>query len=78
MKIEILGIGCAKCEALARNAEAAVRKLGIDAEIIKVTDIMAITSRGVMMTPALAVDGQVKSSGRLLSADEIGQMLSKV
>ena len=76
MKIEILGPGCAKCEALVKNAEAAVQQLGIDAEITKVTDIMEITSRGVMMTPALVLDGQVKSSGRLLSVEEIGQMLS--
>jgi small redox-active disulfide protein 2 len=75
MKIEILGTGCPKCENLTRNAKAAVETLGVSAEVVKVTDIGEIAARGVMMTPALVVDGQVKSSGKLLTVEEIGQLL---
>ena len=75
MRIEILGPGCAKCEALAASARAAVIKRGIEAEIVKVKDIREIAARGVMMTPALVIDGQVKSSGKLLSPKEIENML---
>jgi small redox-active disulfide protein 2 len=75
MRIEILGPGCSKCEALAASAHAAVTKRGIDAEIVKVKDIREIAARGVMMTPALVIDGQIKSSGKLLSPDEIEDML---
>jgi len=74
-KIQILGTGCPKCKKLAENAEAAVKQLGIDYEIIKVTDINEITKFGVMMTPALAVDGQVKIVGKVASADEIKSLL---
>ncbi len=76
MRIEILGTGCPKCERLAENAELAVKELGRDAEIVKVTDIQDIIKRGVMMTPALAVDGEVKSVGKVLSADDIKNLLS--
>ena len=76
MKIEVLGPGCPRCTALAAGVQAAVIKLGLDAEIAKVTDINEITSRGVMMTPALVVDGQVKASGRVPSPEEIQKMLS--
>lgn len=76
MKIEVLGPGCPRCNALAASAAAAVTKLGLDAEITKVTDINEITSRGVMATPALVVDGQVKASGRVPSPEEIQEMLS--
>ena len=71
MKIEILGTGCPKCEALMNNAEAAVRELGIDAEISKVTDIVEIANRGVMMTPALSVDGEIKLVGKLATVAEL-------
>jgi small redox-active disulfide protein 2 len=77
MKIEILGTGCPKCKQLAANAEAAVRELNLQAEIGKVTDIDKITDYGVMMTPALVVDGNVASSGKLLSKDEIKKILTK-
>ena len=77
MKIEILGIGCPKCKQLTANAEAAVKELNIQAEIGKVTDIGKITEYGVMMTPALAVDGIVVSSGKVLNKDEIKKMLKK-
>jgi small redox-active disulfide protein 2 len=77
MKIEILGAGCPKCKQLAANAEAAVKELNIQIEIGKVTDIDRITEYGVMMTPALAVDGKVVSSGKVLSKDEIKKILAK-
>ncbi|MFA5144577.1 MAG: thioredoxin family protein [Candidatus Omnitrophota bacterium] len=75
MRIEILGAGCPKCKQLAANAEAAVKELNIVAEISKVTDIGKITDYGVMMTPALAVDGNVVSVGKVLSKDEIRDIL---
>ncbi|HNS33066.1 MAG TPA: thioredoxin family protein [bacterium] len=75
MKIEILGTGCPKCKTLTANAETAVRELGIEAEIIKVTKLTDIMNYGVMMTPALAVDGQVKSAGKVLSAEQIKKLL---
>jgi small redox-active disulfide protein 2 len=77
MKIEILGVGCPKCKLLTANAEAAVKELNIQAEIAKVTDIDKITEYGVMMTPALAVNGTVVSSGKVLSKDEIKNILLK-
>ncbi len=76
-KIQILGTGCPKCEKLAKNAEAAVKELDEEYEIEKVTQIQEIMKFGVMMTPALAIDGQVKSSGKVLSSEEIKQMLEK-
>jgi len=74
-KIQILGPGCWKCEALKKNTEAAAKELGIEYQIEKVTDITDIMSFGVMRTPALAVDGQVKVVGKIPSADEIKRML---
>jgi small redox-active disulfide protein 2 len=77
MKIEILGIGCPKCKQLTANAETAVKELNITAEISKVTDIDKITDYGVMMTPALAVDGTVVSAGKVLNKNEIKKILVK-
>jgi len=77
MKIEILGVGCPKCKQLTANAEAAIKELGICAEIIKVTDIAKITEYGVMMTPALAIDGAVVAAGKVLSKEEIKKIISK-
>ena len=71
MKIQILGVGCPKCKKTTANAEEAVEKFGIDAEIEKIEKIDEITKFGVMMTPALAVDGEVKCSGRIPGVDEI-------
>jgi small redox-active disulfide protein 2 len=71
MKIQILGMGCPKCKQLAQHAEEAVQALGLDAEIEKVAQINEIMKFGVMMTPALAVDGVVKSVGKGLSVEEI-------
>jgi len=75
MKIQILGTGCPKCKKLAETAEAAAKELQLDYELEKVTDINAIMAMGVMMTPALAVDGVVKSVGKVLSVDEIKNIL---
>jgi len=69
--IQILGTGCPKCKKLTENAETAAAELGIECEIVKVTDINEILGFGVMMTPALAVDGNVKSVGKLLSPEQI-------
>jgi len=77
MKIEILGVGCPRCKQLTMNTEAAVKELNIQAEIGKVTDIDKITEYGVMMTPGLAVDGSIVSSGKVLSKDEIKKLLSE-
>ena len=77
MKIQILGPGCPNCKALEANARAAASTLGVAAEFEKVTDIDAIMNMGVMMTPALAVDGQVKSTGRILSRDQIVNILQE-
>jgi small redox-active disulfide protein 2 len=77
MKIEILGVGCPKCKQLTVNAESAVKELNIVAEIFKITDIDKIIEYGVMMTPALAIDDIVVSTGKVLSKDEIKKMISK-
>ena len=76
MKIQILGTGCAKCEKLAQMADSAAKELGIEYELIKVKDINEIMAFGVMMTPALAVDGTVKVAGRVPTVDEIKKMLA--
>lgn len=74
-KIQILGTGCPKCKKLAENAEAAVKELESEFEVVKVTNINEIMKFGVMMTPALAVDGEVKFVGKVPSPDEIRRML---
>jgi len=71
MKIQILGTGCPKCKLLAANAEAAAKELGIDFELEKVTNITDIMAFGVMMTPALAVDGEVKTVGKVATVEEL-------
>jgi len=71
MKIEILGMGCPSCEKLEKNAEFAVKEAGLEAEIIKVSDMTEIMNYGVTRTPALVVDGVVKSSGKILKSAEI-------
>ncbi len=75
MKIQILGTGCPKCRKLAENAEAAAKELGIEYEIEKITDLDKIAEYGVMMTPALAIEGKVKSAGKVLSANEVKEFL---
>ncbi len=76
IKLQILGTGCAKCATLALNADVAARSLGLSYALEKVTDMNAIIDAGVMSTPALAIDGEVKSVGRVLSVQEIKQILT--
>lgn len=75
MKIEVLGSGCAKCKTLYENVKKAVEESGKEAEIIKVEEIPKIMAYGVMSTPALVIDGQVKFSGKVASIGEIMGML---
>jgi small redox-active disulfide protein 2 len=75
MKVQILGTGCPKCKLLEEHARQAVAASGLTAEIVKVTSIDDIMEMGVMMTPALAIDGTIKSSGRVLSVDQIAEIL---
>jgi len=73
--LQVLGTGCPKCKKLAENAEAAAKKVGIEFEIEKVTDINKILDFGVMMTPALAVKGEVKVVGKVPSVKEIQELI---
>lgn len=75
MKIQILGTGCAKCKTLTENTEKAVRELGIEAEIVKVTEIKEIMQFNVLMTPGLVIEGKVKAAGRVVSPDDIKKLL---
>ena len=74
-KIQVLGSGCAKCKTLAANTAEALKALGLEAQVEKVEDMRTIASMGVMTTPALVVDGVVKSSGKVLSPAEIKKIL---
>ena len=74
--LQILGTGCPKCKKLAENAEAAAKAMGIEYTIEKVTDINQIMAFGVMMTPALAVDGQVKVVGKVPDVEAIKALLA--
>lgn len=76
MKIQVLGPGCPKCRRMAAVTEQAARELGVDAEIVKVTAIDAILACGVMMTPALIVDGEVKVAGRVPSLTDVKEWLA--
>lgn len=75
MKIEILGPGCAKCNKLAEDTKAAADQLGLDYELVKVTSLGQIAAHGVMMTPALVIDGRVKLSGKVPGRDELAKIL---
>jgi len=75
MEVQILGTGCTKCKKLMANAEQAVREAGLDVHVEKVEDVLEIMKFQVMMTPALAVDGEVKAAGRVLSPEEIKKFL---
>ena len=76
MKIEILGMGCPKCKMLYENAKKAVLEAGIEAEVLKVEDMGKITDYGIMMTPALVIDGEVKTAGNIPSAGDIKKWLA--
>jgi small redox-active disulfide protein 2 len=75
-KLQILGTGCPKCRKLTENAEAAAKALGLNYELEKITDVNEIMKFGVMMTPALAVDGEVKVVGKVPTPEAIGALLS--
>jgi small redox-active disulfide protein 2 len=75
-KLQILGMGCAKCKKLQENTEAAARELGLEFEIEKVTDLSQIAELGVFVTPALAIDGELKVSGRVPAPSELRGLLS--
>ena len=75
MIIEVLGTGCSKCKAAEKIVRKVVEESGKNVEIVKVEDLQEIVNRGVMMTPAIVVDGEVKISGHVPSKDEIRQLL---
>lgn len=75
MKIQILGTGCSKCKTLAANVEKAVKELGLEVQIEKVTGIQDILEFQILMMPGLVIDGQVKAAGRVPSTDEMKQLL---
>ncbi|MHC4605663.1 MAG: thioredoxin family protein [Planctomycetota bacterium] len=75
-KLQVLGPGCPNCERLAENVKAAAEELGIEHELEKVTDIVRIADLGVMTTPALIVDGEIKFMGKVPSVEEIKGMLA--
>jgi small redox-active disulfide protein 2 len=74
-KVQVLGAGCPKCKKLFEASNRAIKELGIDAEVTKIEDINEIMKFGVMMTPALAVDGELKVVGRVPAIDELKSLL---
>lgn len=78
MKIEILGMGCPKCKKLTQNVQQATKELGVEAEIIKIENLDRITEYGVIMTPALVINGEVISSGKVLSVEEIKKAINSL
>ncbi len=77
MKIEILGTGCTKCTALFENTKQAVAKAGLFAQVEKVEDLTKIMEYGVMSTPGLVIDGEVKSTGKLLTTEDVFELIKK-
>ena len=75
-KIAILGTGCPKCNQLAENTRAAAEAAGVECEIVKVTDVAEIMTYGVMMTPALAIDGEVKIVGKVPGVEDLQELLT--
>ncbi len=78
MRIEVLGMGCAKCKKLAELAARAVQELGVEADIVKVEEVREIMRYHVLSTPGLVIDGQLKAAGRLPSPDEIRRFIQQV
>jgi small redox-active disulfide protein 2 len=78
MKIEILGPGCARCRATEDNVRRAIAELGVEAEIVHITDLLEISKRRVMLTPGLVIDGELKSSGRIPEVAAIKEWLVAV
>jgi small redox-active disulfide protein 2 len=74
-KIQVLGMGCPKCTKLAENAELAAQQMGIEYDLEKIKDLNVITGFGVMITPAIVIDGDVKASGKVPSVEDIKKML---
>ena len=75
MKIEVFGPGCARCESLAASVKLAAERLGIDYELCKVTDLAEMAKRGIMVTPALVLDGEVELTGKVPTEDELVELL---
>jgi len=77
MKIEVLGTGCSKCTMLESKVKDAIAKIGGFHEVVKVEDIVEIMNYGVMNTPGLVINGDVKSTGKVLSVDEIVKLMQE-
>lgn len=77
MIIKVLGSGCKKCEVLTNNTKAAIEEMGIEAEVVKITDFKEIMAFGVMSTPTLVIDEEVVSVGKVLKPKEIGKLINK-
>ena len=77
MKITVLGPGCAKCKQLYENAQKAVAEAGINADVTKVEDLQEISRHNVLMTPAIIIDGKLKSSGKVIKPDQIRKWLTE-
>ena len=75
MKIEVLGTGCSKCRTAEKNVKKAIEELGIQAEVVKIEDLQEIIDRGVMMTPAVIVNGEVKIVGHTPTVNEIKKII---
>ncbi|MFH1855828.1 MAG: thioredoxin family protein [Candidatus Omnitrophota bacterium] len=75
MKIEIMGTGCPRCKELYENTRQVLKNKGIEAEVVKVEDLEKISAAGVLITPALVIDGKIKSSGKILSVKEIEKII---
>ena len=78
MKIEVFGPGCAKCVTTAKNAQEAISQLGVEAEVVKVEKLDEIMKRGIMMTPAVFIDGKRRSEGRIVKTDEIKHWIQSI
>lgn len=76
MKIEVIGPGCPRCKSTEKNVFEAIKQLNIQAEVTKITDVTEFAKKGVMFTPAVIVDGQVKISGKIPTVDELKSILS--
>jgi len=77
MRIQVLGTGCPKCKKLAKNAEEALQQAGVEAEVAKVTDVQEIAKFGVMFTPALVIDGEVKVAGKVPAVKAIAEWIEQ-
>ena len=77
MKIEVLGVGCAKCNKLEENVNQAIQELAIDAQVEHVQDLAEIAKRGVLLTPGLVIEGKPVSAGKLLSVEKVKELIEK-